>query len=209
MTTKIWARRSSSAAQKVFWALAELGVKHEQINAGHNYGIVREPEYLAKNPNGVVPTLEEDDGFVLWESNAIVRYLADRYGRGSVQPEDPRQRARSDSFMDWTTTTLEPPISGLWVRLVLGWPSGHLAPDKELIERASKALSILSESLSADGFLISGELTIGDFPLGVLVNRWFKLPIKHPSLPRVRAYYERLSQREAYRQHVVLPRPLT
>jgi glutathione S-transferase len=207
--TKIWARRSSSAAQKVFWALAELQVPHEQINAGAAYGIVDQPEYQRKNPNGVVPTLEEDDGFVLWESNAVVRYLADLHGQGSLQPADAQQRARSDSWMDWTTTTLEPPISGLWTRLVLKWERPELVASNEaLIARAEKALRILSERLSREDYLLGPTLTMGDLPLGVLVNRWFKLPIEHPELPRIRRYYELLCKRAAYRDQVVATRPL-
>ena len=128
-TTTIWARRSSSNAQKVFWALAELQVPHQQIDAGAKYGVVDDPEYRRKNPNGLVPTLEEEDGFVLWESNAIVRYLADRYGRGTLQPTDARQRALADSWMDWTTTTLEPSVNGLWLRRVLGRERPGLAAD--------------------------------------------------------------------------------
>ncbi len=205
---KIWARRSSSAAQKVFWALAELGVAHEQINAGQAYGVVNEPSYREKNPNGVVPTLEEDDGFVLWESNAIVRYLADRYGRGTLQPADARRKAVSDSWMDWTTTTLEPAISGLWVRLVLGWDLPFRPENDTLINEATRTLGILAGQVRASDYVCGPDLTIGDLPLGVLVNRWFKLPIDHPDIPEVRRYYERLAERRAYQEHVMATRPL-
>ena len=202
--TKIWSRRSSSNAQKVYWALAELNVPHEAINAGGDYGIVNAPEYQRKNPNGLVPTLEEDDGFVLFESNAIVRYLADQHGRGTLQPENPRQRARSDSFTDWTSTTLEPPIGGLWVRRVLKRQRPDLPPDDVLIANAGKALQILSDALSPEGYLLGPTLTIGDIPLGVLVNRWFKLPLEvRPDLPRIKRYHELLSTRPAYQKHVI------
>jgi len=210
MTTKIWARRSSSNAQKVFWALAELDVPHQQINAGAKYGIVDEPDYRRKNPNGLVPTLEEDDGFVLWESNAIVRYLADQHGRGTLQPTDARQRARADSWMDWTTTTLEPSVNGLWLRRVLGRDRPGLAADDVLIANAIKALTLLAERLAPDGYLLGEPLSIGDIPLGVLVNRWFVLAIPHPELPRVRRYHELLSTRNAFREHVIgAPPPMT
>jgi len=202
--TKIWSRRSSSNAQKVYWTLAELKVPHEAINAGGQYGIVNDAEYRRKNPNGLVPTLEEDNGFVLFESNAIVRYLADQHGRGSLLPENAQQRARSDSFTDWTSSTLEPPIGGLWVRRVLNRPRPELPADDVLIANAVKALEILSNALSPDGYLLGETLTVGDIPLGVLVNRWYKLPIEaRPELPRIKRYHELLSTRPTYREHVI------
>ncbi|MET0390431.1 MAG: glutathione S-transferase family protein [Polyangiales bacterium] len=208
--TTIWARRSSSNAQKVFWALAELQVPHRQVNTGAKYGIVDDAEYRKKNPNGLVPTLEEDDGFVLFESNAIVRYLADRYGRGTLQPSDARDRARADSYMDWLTSTLEPPINGLWFRRVLGRERFGLAPDEELITAARRALGILAERLSPEHYLLGESLSIGDIALGVIVNRWYKLDIPGADLPRIRRYHELLSTRKPYRDHVIdIPPPLT
>lgn len=206
--TKIWARRSSSAAQKVFWTLAELGIPHEQINAGAAYGVVDDPEYRRKNPNGLVPTLEEPDGFVLWESHAIVRYLALREGTSRLAPSNARQRARADSFMDWTSNTLQPPVGALWVRRVLHRELPYQPPDDALIASAAQALTILSRELSPERFLLGNELSIGDIPLGVMVHRWFTLPIERPELPRVRAYYDALLTRAAYREHVVAPPPL-
>ena len=227
--TKIWGRRGSSSVQKVIWTLAELGVEHERIDAGHGYGVIDTPDYLAKNPNGTVPTLEEPDGFVLWESNAIVRYLAKRYGAGSLAPTDPRQYARSESWMDWASITFEPALSKLWVRLVLTPLTAErgavsqlvqptprdaaiLAPgdsNEDLIDKVTRGLVKFAAALSKDGYLQGQALTIGDIPIGQLVSRWYKLPITHPVLPRIRNYYELLSTRQAYRDHVIAARPLT
>jgi glutathione S-transferase len=210
MTIKIWARRSSSNAQKVFWTLAELQLPHTQINAGAKYGIVDDAAYRQKNPNGLVPTLEEDDGFVLWESNAIVRYLADQHGRGSLQPADARERARADSWMDWTATTLQTPLNGLWARLVLKREVPGLPADEVLLANVTQALSILSERLSADDYLLGPTLSIGDIALGVSVNRWFLLPIERPQYTRLERYHTLLSTRAGYRDHVVgAPAPMT
>jgi len=215
--TKIWGRRGSSSVQKVIWTLAELGVEHERVDAGHGYGVTNTPEYLAKNPNGTVPTLEEPDGFVLWESNAIVRYLAKRYGAGSLAPADPREFARSESWMDWASITFEPSLSKLWVRLVLH----RLSPvkdaavlteggsDEALIAQVARGLVKFAAALPKDGYLQGAALTIGDIPIGQLVSRWYKLPITHPELPRIRDYHELLSTRQAYRDHVSAARPLT
>ena len=97
---KIWGRNTSVNVQKVMWALGEVGVPHERIDVGGSFGKNNEPAYLAMNPNGLVPTLEED-GFLLWESNSIVRYLAAKYGAGKLEPADLRARARASSWMDW------------------------------------------------------------------------------------------------------------
>jgi len=228
--TKIWGRRGSSSVQKVIWTLAELGVEHERLDAGHGYGVTDTPEYLAKNPNGTVPTLEEPDGFVLWESNAIVRYLATRYGPGNLAPADPRKYANSESWMDWASITFEPSLSALWVRLVLNplvaaeraaqhqpaqlpaRDAAGLAPeasDEELIDKVNRGLVKFAAALPKDGYLQGEALTIGDIPIGQLVSRWYKLPIRHPALPRIRDYYELLSTRQAYRDHVIAARPLT
>jgi glutathione S-transferase len=227
--TKVWGRRGSSSVQKVIWALAELGVEHERIDAGHGYGVTDTPEYLAKNPNGTVPTLEESDGFVLWESNAIVRYLAKRYGAGTLAPTDPRAYARSESWMDWASITFEPSLSKLWVRLVLNPiiaersaqdASAPSTPrdaavfaagdsNDELIAKVARGLEKFAAALPKHGYLQGEALTIGDVPIGQLVSRFYKLPITHPALPRIRDYHELLSTRQPYRDHVVAARPLT
>src|SRR5262245_34717747 len=101
---KIWGRNTSVNVQKVMWAVGELELPHERIDVGGAFGKNKEPAYLAMNPNGLVPTLEEDDGFLLWESNSIVRYLAAKYGAGKLEPADAHSRARASSWMDWQLT---------------------------------------------------------------------------------------------------------
>jgi len=215
--TKIWGRRGSSSVQKVIWTLSELGVEHERIDAGHGYGVTDTPEYLAKNPNGTVPTLEEPDGFVLWESNTIVRYLAKRYGAGGLAPADPRAYSRAESWMDWASITFEPSLSKLWLRLVLHPLSPVRDPavlsqggsNDELIDKVARGLVKFATALSKGGYLLGQTLSIGDIPIGQLISRWYKLPITHPAHPRVRDYFELLSTRQAYRDHVIAARPLT
>lgn len=204
MTVKIWGRRSSSSAQKVFWTLAELDVPHLQIDAGRSFGVTDTPEYLAKNPNGLVPTLEEDDGFVLWESHAIVRYLAAKYGAGSFWPDDLRNRADADRWMDWATTTATPAINPIFVRLILK-PDPGLTPAEldSMIARTHAPLALLSEVLARQDYVAGDHLTIGDIPIGMILNRWFKLPITRPDYPALDAYYARLNARPAYVRHIL------
>src|SRR3989338_4758559 len=111
---KVWGRVNSLNVQKVLWALAELKVSYERTDAGMQFGVVNEPFYKKMNPNSRVPTIE-DDGFILWESNAIVRYLAARHGMGGLCPAGLRQRADADRWMDWASTTLQPGMHpGFW-----------------------------------------------------------------------------------------------
>jgi len=209
MTVTIWARRSSSSAQKVFWALEELGVAHRQIDAGRSFGITDTPEYLAKNPNGLVPTLEEDDGFVLWESNAIIRYLAAKHGAGSLWPEDLRRRADADRWMDWSVTTATPVINPIFVRLVLKPDETlTLADLEDLIVRTRKPLDLLSNALTGRHYVAGDTLTMGDIPIGMILNRWFSLPVDRPAYPVLEDYYARLKTRPAYVRHVVEAPPV-
>jgi glutathione S-transferase len=209
LTLKIWARRSSSSAQKVYWALDELGLDYEQIDAGRSFGVVDTQDYRAKNPNGLVPTLEEPDGFVLWESNAIVRYLAARHGAGTLWPEDVRARADSDRWMDWADTGAKPAINPLFSKLVMKWsPIRDEAEIDEYIAKSHDALSRLSATLAQRAYVGGEHLTIGDIPLGMILNRWFQLPIERPPLPLVEEYYARLRERPAYRRNVVNAPPV-
>src|SRR5512132_2654042 len=107
---KIWGRKNSINVQKVMWAVGELKLAHERIDIGGPFGKNKEPAYLAMNPNGLVPTLEEDDGFLLWESNSVVRYLAAKHGAGTLEPADPRARARAGQWMDWQLPVASPAI---------------------------------------------------------------------------------------------------
>ncbi len=119
---KIWGRNTSSNVQKVMWAVAEIGLPHERIDIGGPFGKNREAEYLAMNPNGLVPTLEEEDGFLLWESNSIVRYLAAKHRAEVLEPADLRARAWASAWMDWQLSVFAP----AHLRVFLG-PDPHAA----------------------------------------------------------------------------------
>jgi glutathione S-transferase len=203
VTIRIWARRASSSAQKVYWALDELGVAHEQIDAGRTFGIVDTPEYLAKNPNGLVPTLETSDGFILWESNAIIRYLAASHGEGTLWPTNLRERASSDRWMDWADGTAKAAINPIFSKVVMGWEPYTTAEIEAYIAKADEVLRRFAPWIEGRRYVAGDTLTIGDIPLGMNLNRWFQLPIERPALPAVEAYYERLRARPAYVRNVV------
>ncbi|HUA76859.1 MAG TPA: glutathione S-transferase, partial [Acetobacteraceae bacterium] len=132
---RVWGRATSSNVMKVLWALGELGLPYERIDVGGSFGRTDTPEYRAMNPNGLVPTLEED-GYVLWESNAICRYLCAAHAPGSpLWPTEPRMRGIVDHWMDWQQTTLNRPISIIFWGLVRTPPEKR---DRAAIEAAIK-----------------------------------------------------------------------
>lgn len=202
---KIWGRKDSSNVQKVLWCCDELGIRYERVELGGKFGGNRDPEYLRLNPNGLVPTIEDGD-FVLWESNAIVRYLAEKYGGGSLLPLSPEGRANACRWMDWQLTTINPAMVPLFWGLVRT-PEEKREPRAiaEALEKASWAWSLLDRYLEGRRYVDESGFSIGDIPLGVWAHRWFHLPIERPPLPNLRAWYERLCERPSYRVHVMLP----
>jgi glutathione S-transferase len=202
---KIWGRTNSVNVKKVLWAAEELGIEYQRIDAGLQYGVNKTPEYLRMNPTGLVPTID-DDGFVLWESHSIVRYLAAKHATGRLSPADLRQRADAERWMDWTYTfqkEFQRPIF---------WPLVRTPPEKRdpgAIEAARKIcidlLKIPQQSLSGRRYLAGNELTIADIPLGCHVQLWMRLPLERPEQPQLRAWFERLCERPAYRKIVDIP----
>jgi len=202
---KIWGRTYSVNVKKVLWCADELGLQYERTDAGLQFGVVNEPWYRKMNPNGLVPTIE-DDGFILWESNAVVRYLAARYGSGTLWPADPGERASSDKWMDWTTSTFAPSYRDVFWGLVRTPPEKR---NMEQIEASRKKcadlLRIVDAALEGRRFINGAELSMGDIPLGCLVYGWYAMPIERPAMKNLDAWYRRLGERPAYRKNVMLP----
>jgi glutathione S-transferase len=202
---KIWGRTSSVNVQKVTWAVGELDLPHERIDAGLAYGQVNEPWYRAMNPNGRVPVID-DDGFILWESNAIVRYLARRYGMGTLCPEDARSAAAADRWMDWATTTVHPVMTPLFWGLIRTAPEKRdLAAIESDRQKMEEIMAVLDTHLSKQPYVAGDAFTMGDIPVGAFTWRWRNLPIPRGAHPHLTAWAERLEARPAYRANVMLP----
>lgn len=202
---KIWGRQNSTNVRKVLWCAEEAGVPYERIDAGGAFGIVDDPAYRALNPNGLVPTIE-DDGLVLWESNAIVRYLAAKYAPGRLWPEDPAARAVGDRWMDWTATRLSGAITPV-IRGLLRTPPGarDVAAIGAAIADCGRALAMVDAALGEAPYLSGSSFGIGDIPLGCVAYAWFGMAIERPPLPHLEAWYDRLTERPAYRLGVMTP----
>jgi len=202
---KIWGRKNSVNVQKVLWCCEEIGVEYQRIDAGGTFGIVQTPEYRRLNPNALVPTIE-DKGFVLWESNAIVRYLAAKHTAGTLWPDDLRTRAEADQWMDWSSSTFWPAIRPLFLGLIR-------TPERERDPRAldesrrqtAEAVAVVDTHLESRAFLTGEHFTAGDIVLGCGVWRWMALPIERPPSPNVQRWFDALAQRPACQEVVMLP----
>ena len=206
---KIYGRLTSVNVQKVVWCADELGLTYERIEAGGTYGVVDTPEYRAMNPNGLIPVID-DDGFVLWESNAIVRYLASQYGDGDGEhrlwPNNEHTRANADRWMDWQATSFNPAFRPAFIQLVR---TPEAQRDAAVIEHSraqvEKRLAILDAHLASHAFVAGPAFTMGDIPLGCSIDRWFKMPIARESHLNVERWYQALSNRAGAQQIVALP----
>ena len=199
---KIWGRNTSVNVQKVMWAVGELELPHERIDIGGSFGKNKEPAYLAMNPNGLVPTLEEDDGFLLWESNSIVRYLAARH-QAALEPKDLKTRALAGKWMDWQLAVLGPAITPVFWGLVRTPPEKRdpaaIAAGKE---KTAVAAKMLDDQLGRTKFLAGEAFSYGDIPAGIMVRRYRDLVPERPKFDHVERWYAAIAARPAFDEHV-------
>ena len=199
---KIYGRVSSSNVMKVLWAAGELGLDYERVDAGMSFGVVDTPEYRAMNPNGRVPTLVDGD-LVLWESNAIVRYLAAKHGAGGLWPEDVARRADLDRWMDWQQTTHNPAMTPVFWGLVRTPPEQRDAKAIQAgVEAINAAMGVLDARLDGRTWIGGDALTMADIPLGPNLHRYFNLDFERADVPNVRRLYDAMLERPAYAEHV-------
>ncbi|MEM7404846.1 MAG: glutathione S-transferase family protein [Pseudomonadota bacterium] len=201
----IYGRANSINVMKVLWVCEELGCQFRRVDAGMEHGKVDDADFRAMNPNGRVPVIN-DDGFVLWESNAIVRYLAYKYGLGTMYPADVRQRAEAEQWMEWQQTTVAPHLAWPFHGIIRRVPAfRNEARMQQAADDLSDLYSVLDAHLSDRDYILGDRLTMADIPLGVATWRWLNLPIKRAELAHVEAWHERLLNREGFRQHVAHP----
>ena len=177
----------------------------ERIDRGGEFGGTATPEYRTMNPTGRIPTID-DNGFVLWESNAIVRYLAARYGMGGLCPRDERARAAADRWMDWQLIHVWPALQPAFLGLTRTAPAqrDQGAIDASL-SRTAEQFALLDAHLQNNTYVIGDTFSMGDIPIGAVAQRWFALDIKRPALAALSAWHQRLKARPAFTQHVALP----
>lgn len=203
---KVWGRASSSNVQCVMWCIAELDLPFERIDAGLMYGVNNTPEYLEMNPNGTVPTLIDGQGPALWESGAILRYLANTYADDPFWPTDNLQRADVDRWAEWSKVSVQMNFNA-----PIFWPVIRLSPDNGDEEKLNEAINafenkllIAQKKLSQHQFLTGDNFTLADIQFGHILYRYFELEITRAHLPGIRKYYDLLTAMPHYRTHVMI-----
>jgi glutathione S-transferase len=196
---KIWGRLSSINVRKVVLAAQEIGVAFERVDAGGTFGIVRTPEYLARNPNALVPVLEDGD-VELWESNVIVRYLCARYAPGTLYPEALPERFDAERWMDWQQTTLNPAGREAFIQWIRTPPERRdMLAIAQSVAATEPLMGLLDEHLSRRPFVAGDRLTMADFPIACEFHRWIELPQERPARPHVERWYRGIAGRPASR----------
>ena len=202
---EIWGRKNANQVIQVLWTLAELELDYQRHSIGTRNGDLETEEYKSLNPNSKIPTIR-DNGFVMWESHAIIRYLARQYGLGTIYPDDPQKAAMSDQWMTWSTDSFMGTFFPVFWQLVRTEESERdYKKIAEMAKQSSEILQILEDHLVKNNFVAGEQFSYGDIPLGVLIHKYFVLDIERPSLPGIEAWYERLSLREPFQEHAMQP----
>lgn len=203
---KIWGRRSSSNVQALMWCVGELNLAYERTDAGFIYGMVDRPDYLAMNPNGTVPTLRDGDDPPLWETGAILRYLASRYAPDEFWPADPVARAGVDKWAEWSKLNVAMNFTSPVFWRVVRTPAAKRDPAaiREALRTLDRYLDIAESRLARSPYLASGHLTLADIQFGHCLFRYFDIDIERPPRPSLRRYYDALTARPAFREHVMV-----
>lgn len=201
----LWGRKNSSNVQKILWCCDELGVAVERIDAGREFGKVKDDWYLEMNPNGLVPVITVDD-FVLWESNAIVRYLSRLKRQGGLVPPGAAGEALAEQWMDWQISALGPAFTPMFHGLVREAPEHR---DHRAIERSrtetERLLTMLDRHLQSNRHVAGDGFSFADIPLGIYAYRWSAFEgIARAPLPALEDWYSRLRDRPAFVRHVMV-----
>ena len=207
MGLTIWGRSNSVNVMKVLWCLAELDIGHERIDAGMQFGKNNEPEYLAMNPNGRVPTLVDGD-FVLWESNSVMRYLCMAYGKGTpIYPQAPKQRAAVDRWLDWTLSTVQPvdrPV--FWALVRTPKEKQDMAQIQKDADAEAPVWAIADRQLSTRRYIEGEAFTIADIAVAAFARRWLGFTgINQPSFPHVERWYKDVASRPSFAKQLAVP----
>ncbi len=202
----VWGRKTSSNVQALMWCIGELGLAYERHDAGHIYGVTDTPAFLAMNPNGTVPVLLDSEGEPLWEAGAILRYLVGRYGAAPFWPAEDFARARVDQWAEWSKINIT-----LGFTAPIFWKVVRTAPSQQdpiaisqAVTRLGKFLDIAEVQLSRGAYLAGDDFTLADIQFGHLLFRYFDIPITRQDRPALRRYYDALTTRPAFREHVMI-----
>jgi glutathione S-transferase len=202
---KVWGRNTSSNVQKVIWGFAEMKIPFERLDVGGSFGKTKDPFYLAMNPNSLVPTLEEEDGFTLWESNSILRYMAAKHQNRTLEPADLKTRALAQKWMDWQLSVLGPSMTPVFWGLIRTPPEKR---DPKAIEagkeKSQAAAKIMDAQLGKTQFLASDEFSYGDIPVGIQIHRYMQLIAERVPTPHLDRWYAAITSRPAFKEQIAV-----
>lgn len=203
---QVWGRKTSSNVQALMWCIGELGLDYQRYDIGHNHGGNNTPAFLALNPNGTVPVLRDDDGPALWETGAILRYIASRYGSDNFWPQELNRRTQVDMWAEWAKINVALGFTAPIFWRVVRTAAKERDPQaiNDAIDKLTTVLTIAEKQLALHSYLAGNDFTLADIQLGHLLYRYYDININRPPLPHLQAYYQRLSCRPAYKEHVML-----
>lgn len=202
---KIWGRATSSNVQAVMWGVAELGLPYERYDIGHTFGGNTTPEFLAMNPNGRVPVLQDGNDPPLFESAAILRYLANRHAPPEVWPADPAARAQVDMWAEWAKLNVAANLVTVFWALVRT-PAAQRDPKAIAagLAELERNLAIAEARLAQTAYLAGPDFTLADIAFGTPLHRYYEIDLPRAPLPALRRYYDGLCARPAYAAHVMV-----
>ncbi len=201
---KIWGRLNSINVQKAMFCIEELGLPYERFDAGMEHGVTKTPEYMAMNPNSRIPTIN-DDGFILWESNVIVRYLAAKHSPDGLWPSDPQKRADIDRWMDWQQSHHNAPLTALFWGLVRS-PGARTPAEIDAARATMREMTAMLEDRLRDRAYMGGDrFTMVDCVYGPVLHRWSNIPIERSNAPNVERYYRTIMSRPVAKKLLTLP----
>lgn len=201
----IWGRINSVNVQKVVWAAGECGLAFERRDAGMAFGVTTTPEYLAKNPNGLIPMVEDGD-VVLWESHAIIRYLCATHAAGTLWALDPAERSLADRWMDWTATSFNAAMGPVFLQTVRTPPEKRdMAAIEAGIALTEKRMQLLDKHLAQNRHLAGGNFTMAEIALGPFIHRWLNMPVERQDHAHVARWYQGIAARPAASAALLLP----
>lgn len=203
---QIWGRKTSSNVQALMWAVGELNLPYKRLDVGHIYGGNTSPEFLAMNPNGTIPVLRDGDGEPLWETGAIIRYLSNRYGTDPFWPTQLNARTKVDMWAEWSKINIAQGFTG-----PIFWSVVRTLPEQQdkfaisaAIALLTKKLEIAEAQLTSHPFIAGDTFTLADIQFGHILFRYFNISIERTTLPKLQQYYQRLTERVAFREHVMV-----
>lgn len=203
---RVWGRKTSSNVQALMWCIGELGLEYERFDIGHKYGGNDTPEFLAMNPNGTVPVIRDGEGQPLWETGAILRYLAEKYGADEFWPKDGERRAQIDKWTEWAKIGVAMNFTApvFWMVVRTAAKDQDLQALEKSLQNLNKKLVIAEAQIAQQGYLAGNAFSLADIQFGHSLFRYFDIAIERPSYPAIEQYYQKLTQRPAFAEHVMV-----